>query len=222
MAQLAHGEPERPAAPALADPLTGRVAGAVLILVAILTVVAMAHHPTGHHARDAGSLLTLSGFVHATMIGLLAANVWGLTIFAARQGSAGWMLAGILGYGIGFIGHLIAALINGFVVPAVAAAVDRAASHDLFVLLWHGNQAAARLGIYATGVAFAAWSVPLLLRRRPADVSVGALGLLAAAGPAVALFLGAMTLNVQGALIAYGAHGAWTGLVGLQMLRRRL
>ena len=132
------------------------------------------------------------------------------------------MLAGILVYGISFIGHLLAAMINGFIVPAVAAGVEHAGSGDLFILLWQSNQAAATLGIYSASMAFFIWSAFLLRRKRPADLAVGSLGLLVALVPAAALFSGVITLNVDGALFAYGVHAGWTGLVGLQMLRRSL
>lgn len=206
----------------IASSQTGRVAGAVLLAAAIMTILAMAHHPSGVESGGAGVLMTLGGIVHATMIALLAANLWGLTIFTVRQGLGGWMLAGILSYGVSFIGNLIAALINGFIVPAVAVSVDHAASGDLFVLLWQSNQAAAKLGIYAASVAFAVWSVFLLRRKKAADLVVGSLGLLAAVAPSVALFSGVITLNVDGAFVAYSVHAAWTGLVGLQMLRQYL
>jgi hypothetical protein len=206
----------------IGNPETGRIAGGVLLFAAILTIVAMAHHPSGHEPTGTQLGMTLGGFIHATMIVLLAANLWGLTIFSIRQRSGGWMLAGILAYGISFIGHLIAAVINGFVVPAVAAEVEHAVSGDLFVLLWQSNQAAAKLGIYAASVAFFIWSMFLLRRRNPADAVVGGFGLLVALGPAAALFSGTITLDVDGALVAYGVHASWTGVVGLQMLRRSL
>ncbi len=98
MAQFSRSDAEHLAPPSIADPVTARVAGGVLIVAAMLTVVAMAHHPAGHQPDGAGPGMTLSGFIHATMIGLLAANLWGLTVFAARQSPGGWMLAGILAY----------------------------------------------------------------------------------------------------------------------------
>lgn len=206
----------------LTSAATGRIAGGILLLSALLTIVAMAHHPTGLDADGAAHGMTLGGFIHAAMIVLLAATLWGLTVFSVRQTLGGWMLAGLVAYGIGFVANVFAGTINGFIVPAVAARVDHAASADLFVLLWESNQVAANLGVYATSAAFLIWSARLLLRKSAQDLVVGGLGLLAALGPGAALFTGAMTLNVAGAMIAYGVHAAWTGLVGLQMLRRSL
>lgn len=203
-------------------PKTGRIAGIVLLVAAILTIVAMAHHPSEIEHGDAGIGMTLGGFIHATMIVLLAANLWGLAIFSIRQALGGWMLAGLLAYGISFVGNLIAALVNGFIVPAVASQVDHAQTGDLFVLLWQSNQAAAQLGIYAASAAFVFWSVFLLSRKKASDLVVGSLGLLAALVPGVALHTSLITLNVDGAFLAYGVQAAWTGLVGLLMFRDRL
>lgn len=206
----------------LAGATTGRIAGGVLLLAGLLTIVAMAHHPTGHDAGGAAGGMTLGGFIHAAMIMLLAATLWGFVVFAARQAFGGWMLAGLVAYCTGFVANLFAGTINGFIVPAVADRVDHAASGDLFVLLWQSNQAAASLGVYATSAAFLAWSARLLMRKSAEDLVVGGLGLLAALGPGAALFTGVITLDVAGAMIAYGVHAAWTGLVGLQMLRALL
>jgi hypothetical protein len=203
-------------------PSTGRIAGIVLLVAAILTIVAMAHHPSEIESGGTGMGMTLGGLVHATMIVLLGANLWGLAIFTLRQTPTGWGLAGILAYGLSFVGNVIAAVINGFIVPAIAAQVDRAQSGDLFVLLWQSNQAAAQLGIYAASAAIFFWSLGLLKRRNTADFIVGSLGMLAASVPSMALYTGMIRLNVDGAFMAYGVQAAWTGLVGLQMLLRRV
>ena len=199
---------------------TERIAGIVLIAAAILTIVAMGHHPTGIESPDRGTGMTLGGLVHATMIVLLGANLWALTVFSLRLREPGWALAGILAYGISFVGNGMAALINGFIVPAVAGRVDRAVSGDLFVMLWQGNQAAAHLGVYAAGGAILLWSIGLLRRGQPINLIVGALGLLAASIPCLALYTGAITLNVSGAFMAYGVQAAWTGLLGLRIILR--
>lgn len=200
----------------------GRFAGGVLLLAALLTIIAMAHHPTGHDAGTSGGGMTLGGFIHATMIILLAANLWGLIVFSARQGLGAWMIAGVVAYATSFVGHLLAAVINGFIVPAVAAGVDHAKSGDLFVLLWESNQAFATLGVYMASAAFLIWSVWLLRGKETGNRIVGGLGLLVGIAPAGALLAGAISMNVHGALLVYGAHAIWIGAVGVQLLRRAL
>jgi len=208
--------------PIAVTPKTGRIAGIVLLVAAVLIIMAMAHHPSGLEHGDTRIGMTLGGFIHAAMIILLGANLWGLTVFSIRQTLGGWMLAGIVAYGISFVGNLIAGLVNGFIVPAVAAQVDHAESGDLFILLWQSNQAAAQLGVYAASAAFFFWSISLLSRKKAEDLVMGGLGLLAAIVPSTALYTGMIALNVDGAFLAYGAQAAWTGLVGLQMLRQKL
>ena len=201
---------------------TERIAGIVLLVAAVLIIVAMAHHPSGLEPGHTGIGMTLGGFIHAARIVLLGANLWGLTIFSIRQTLGGWMLAGIVAYGISFTGNLIAALINGFIVPAVATQVDHAESGDLFILLWQSNQAAAQLGIYAASGAFVFWSISLLSRKKAEDFVIGSLGLIAAFVPSAALYTAVIALDVDGAFLAYGVQAAWTGLVGLEMLRQKL
>ncbi|MFT4605035.1 MAG: hypothetical protein ACI9W4_001774 [Rhodothermales bacterium] len=214
-----HATPESDGIP---GPNTGRAAGAALLTAAILTVVAMGHHPSGPESPAEGLGMTLGAFIHGTMIVILCANLWGLTVFSLRQGRDPWILAGLLTYGIGFLGHLVAAMINGFVVPAVAAQVDPTLSRDVFQMLWQANQASAALGIYAASAAFLFWSVFLLRSKTSSRRLLGGLGLLVALGPATALYAGAIALDVDGAFIAYGAHAVWTGLLGILLLRRSL
>lgn len=199
---------------------TVRTAGIVLLASAILTLVAMGHHPTEIEISDQGIAMTLGGLVHATMIVLLGANLWGLAVFSLSLAQPGWALAGILAYGIGFVGNGLAALINGFIVPAVAGRVDRAVSGDLFVLLWESNQAAAYLGVYAVSGAILFWSFGLLRQGQSFNVVIGLFGVLAALITSVALYTGAISLDVSGAFMAYGIQAAWTGLLGLRMILR--
>lgn len=201
---------------------TGRIAGIVLLVAAVLVIMAMAHHPSGLEPGDTRIGMTLGGFIHAAMIVLLGANLWGLTIFSIRQSLGGWVLAGIVAYGISFVGNLIAGLVNGFVVPAVAMQVDHAESGDLFILLWQINQAAAQLGVYAASGAFVFWSISLLRQKKAEDLVIGGLGLIAAFVPSAALYTEVIALNVDGAFLVYGVQAAWTGLVGLEMLRQKL
>lgn len=208
--------------PIIASPETGRVAGWLLLIAAVLSILAMAHHPSGIDHGSVGGSMALGGLVHATMIVLLAVNLWGLTIFSIRQGIDGWILAGILSYGLSLLGNVIAALINGFIVPSVATVLDHAESGNLFVLLWESNQAAARLAVYSASVAFVVWSVFLIRRKTLEDLVLGCVGLIAGVAPGAALYTGTITLDVDGAFVAYGAQAVWTGLIGLQMTRRRL
>jgi len=191
-----------------------RIAGAALIAVAASGVLAMAHHPTSAHAGAIGAI------VHSVMILVVAITAFGFAHFALRRGlDRPAMLAGLVAYALALFGHVGAATINGFVVPAVAANGHGAVSHDIFLFAWEANQALARLGVYANAAAFLFWSLDFLRRPGLESRLIGALGLAAGAVPAVLLAAGLIRMNVPGALTAYTAFSAWAALVGLHLWR---
>ena len=199
-----------------------RIAGAALIATAASSVLVMAHHPTSAHAGSLGAI------VHGAMIVLLAATAFGFAHFAIRRGlDRPAILAGLVAYALCAFGHVGAATIGGFVVPAVAARGHDAASqgvigHDIFLLAWESNQALARLGVYANAAAFLLWSLDFLRRPGLEARLIGILGLAAGAVPAILLATGTIRMNVPGALTAYTVFAAWAALVGLHLLRGRL
>lgn len=191
-----------------------RLAGAALMSAAAASAFTMAHHPSGAHGG------ALSQIVHGAMIGLLALQTFGFGHFAVRRGlSRPAILAGLVAFAISLFGHVGAATINGFVVPAIAARGSGAVSHDIFLFAWESNQALARLGVFATGAAFALWSLDFLRREGLFPRAIGLLGLAAGIMPAALLAAGAIRMNVSGAFLAYAIHGAWAALVGLWLIR---
>lgn len=192
-----------------------RIGGTALLVAAAGTVAAMAHHPSG---PGAGSLAVI---VHAAMIGFIALIAFGFAAFAAARGAARpTILAGAICYAIALFGHVGAATVNGFVVPALAAR-DAAIGHDILLFAWEANQALARIGVIATGLAFILWSIDFLRRRGIETRLIGAVGLLAGAVPAALLLTGLVAMNVAGASLIYALQAAWTALVGLHLVRGR-
>jgi hypothetical protein len=190
-----------------------RFAGAAQIAAAAASVLAMAHHPSSAHGGPLG------GIVHGAMIVLLALQVYGFVHFARRRGLARpAILAGLVAYGISLFGHVAAATINGFVVPAIAARGSGAVSHDIFLFAWEANQAFAALGVYATGSAFILWSIDLLRRDAGWSRLIALAGIVAGVVPAALLASGAIRLNVGGAFIVYAIHAAWAALVGVMLI----
>ena len=193
-----------------------RAAGAALMAGALGTVLAMAHHPSGAHSGALGPL------VHGAMIALLTMTAWGFLRFELGRGASRPLpLAGLLVYGVSLFGHIGAATINGFVVPALAARGHGAVSHDVFLLAWEANQALARLGVYMTGLAFTFWSVDLVIRERGAWRLAGLLGLAAGLVPAGLLAAGVIRMDLAGAFLVYGVHAAWAALIGLLLVSGR-
>lgn len=194
-----------------------RIAGGALILGALLSMLAMAHHPT--HVDPGG----LVGIVHGAMIVLMTVTAFGFAHFAQRRGlGRPAILAGLIAYLVSLVAHIGAGTINGFIVPALAARGADLAGRDVFLLAWESNQALARLGVFATAAAFTFWSIDFLRRSGLEPKAIGGLGLLAGLVPAILLATGATDMHVAGAFVAYAAFAAWAVLVGLHMIRRRL
>src|SRR3954468_3744120 len=191
-----------------------RIAGGALILGAMLSVLAMAHHP--EHVDPNG----LVGLVHGAMIVLLTVTAFGFAHFALRRGLARpAILAGLVCYAISVVAHIGAGTINGFVVPALALRGAALAGRDVFLLAWEANQALAKLGVLMTGAAFAFWSLDFLRRSGLEPKAIGALGLAAGLAPAVLLATAALDMHVAGAFLAYAAFAAWGVIVGVHLLR---
>ncbi len=194
-----------------------RIAGAAMVIAALGTVAAMAHHPSGAHSGG------IAGIVHGTMIVLLAAMTYGFSHLALRRGiRRSLVLAGLVAYAISLLGHAAAATINGFAVPALAARGSAAVGHDIFLLAWELNQALAKVGLFATAVAFILWSADFIRRGNRLTRLTGAAGMVAGALPAVLVASGSIEMNVAGALTAYSLNAVWTALVGWLLWSGRL
>ncbi len=195
-------------------------AGALLAITALLVVFTMGHHPHGHGGGQEG--LSLANIVHAAMIVFLSIEVWALAVFSLAGGHSALRLAGLVAYAISVIGHVLAATINGFIVPSLAGAVDTTASHDLFILLWNANQAFATLGVHASGLAFILWGISLVKSQAGHARIAGLAGIAAGLVPSGLLMSGMISLDVGGAFIVYSAHSAWLVLLGVVMWQKRI
>ncbi len=191
-----------------------RAVGLVLLATAVLTVVAMAHHPSGH-----GGMLGI--VVHGAMLVLLSILFFGFCYYSLRRGLLHpLVLAALVAYLLNYFAHVIAATINGFVVPALAERGE-AIPHALFIFSWESNQAFARLGTAATAVAFVLWGLDLLRRENGFSRLVGAFGIAAGLIPLV-LLLDDATMDVPTALMIYSMHSGFVALLALRMIQRKL
>ncbi len=189
-----------------------RVAGGVLAAASVLSIVVMAHHPTGPGHS------TLNELVHGSMMALVVLIAAGYARHAAQRGLRRFsILAALLAYGAGAVANLLAATINGFAAPA---AFEAGISRDVLRLYWELNQALANAGVYATSFAFLIWGLDLM-RERGLRRLVGVLGLAAGAIPVALLASGALSMNVSGALVIYALHALFGVVVGADMMRAR-
>ncbi len=187
-----------------------RAAGIALIGAAALGMLAMAHHPS---SLRAGMLVQ---FVHGAMILFAGMMAFGFTHFARLRGlGQPAVLAGLVAYAIGNFASIGAAVVSGFAAPALAA---EGAGHDALDILWAINQALAKLGAVAIGVAYVCWSLDLWRRSR----LVALAGLLAGGVPALLLAGGWIGMHLHAAILVYGAQFLWAVLIGWLLLRGSL
>ncbi len=214
-------------------PASARFSGALICIGAVLSVLLMMRHPSiqTHTVAEAIAQMqdkaALNGFVHGGLLVVLTAIFVGYLGFADLLG---WqklgVRAGAVFYGCG-VGCMIgAALINGFIVPALAS--DYAGQPDavletlkpIFVLCHSTNQALAQAGTLAMSIGILAWSIELSSRGMAARV-IGVLGCLCAALPIVGLLSSHLRLNVHGMGLVILAQAIWSFCVGIWMIRQR-
>jgi hypothetical protein len=189
-----------------------RAAGIALIGAAGLSMLTMAHHPT---SLAAGALI---GIVHGVMILVIGIMTFGFAHFAGRQGlDRPAVLAGLVAYAIGALANVGAGTLNGFVAPAIATH-QPPLGHDLFDLVWAMNQALAKLGVVALGLAYLLWALSLWRQQKVAAL----LGLVAGGIPALLLIGGWIDMHLHAAILVYAAQALWAALIGWLLLRGSL
>ena len=209
-----------------------RSSGALICIGAVLSVLLMMRHPSiqTHTVAEAIEQMqakaALNSFVHGGLLIVLAAIFVGYLGFADRLG---WqklgVRAGAVFYACG-VGCMIgAALINGFIVTALAS--DYTGQPDavlealkpIFVLCHSANLALAQAGTIAISIGILAWSIELLGRGKAARI-IGVLGCLCGALPIAGLLSSHLRLNVHGMGLVIMAQAVWNLCVGVWLMRQ--
>lgn len=187
-----------------------KFAGGVLASASALVVLTMAHHPTS--LKDVG----LVNLVHGVMMALVLLSLAGFARFAQRLGFDRFpVLCGFVAYGAGAFGNLLAATVNGFAAPALAA---DGASREILALAWDLNQALAYESVFALSAAYVLWGAVLFMQRARAT---GLAGIAAGLAPAALLAAGALDMHVSGAFAVYTVQAAFGVIAGVYLIRGR-
>ena len=208
-----------------------RSSGWALVLGTVLSVFAMAHHPSAGASGAAARLAemareaTLSGIVHGALIALMLVVFFGLVGLAGVLGfGLGRVRAGLIAYSAGVVCMIGAALLSGFIVPALAGSYAGSpetaeALVPIFSLCFRANQALAEVGVVAQSAGIFFWSW-VLLGRSGWVRGVGWLGLGAGAVPILGLLSGRLHLDVHGMLAVVVLQALWTIAVGVWLIQR--
>lgn len=192
---------------------TDRSAGTALAAVSVLSVLAMAHHPSGPSAQSG-----LYQLVHGAMIITVLVNLSGFTRLAMRMGVDRFdVLCGLIAYAAAAFANVLAATINGFAAPA---ALQHGASQDVLRFGWELNQALAIGGVNGIGAAFLLWGAGLL-RQSGFERWLGLGALIVGVATVMPVATGIIRMNVSGAFIVYGLQAAFGAMSGVALMRPR-
>jgi hypothetical protein len=200
---------------------TARITGVVLAVATLAEILVMAHHPSvrtsdpAAAAQQIAALAPLAQIVHGVLIALMLLIAYGLSEFVLRREPARPLIrAGTIAYATGVLVMTGAALVSGFILPALAISLPRATqadlqlTKDLFILCRVLNQTCAHTGAVAMSVGIGLWSIGLL-RGRGALKLTGVLGCVIGAAVSVALLTGTLALDVHGMLVVILAQALW-------------
>jgi hypothetical protein len=203
------------------------VNGVLLVATAVVSVLALMWHPTRltGAGTDFEKQARLAIWVHAILIALSIAGFYALLGFARRLSAAPDLAtAGVVAYGVGVIGVMIAAALSGFVSTSLArsyVAADGTMQPMLHELLHYNgmvNQAFAKMHYVAASAALILWSVAIL-KSRSFSPALGAVGLLAGLANLVILAAGPVVLGVHAVLLLSGVQMGWMVWVGIELIR---
>jgi len=209
----------------------GRLAGVAIAASALLALAAIAHHPTLGAVRARADVLpqlvalsTVDEVVHGTIIVLIGVLLFGFTVFSQRRGlQHGTVLAGLIAFALGSVTMVGAALIDGFLIPALAARYVNGSSQSVEIALHILTTAGAAIQVLAvfaiavTAVAVVSWSTGLVASRGVLRVA-GLIGLASAVlSVAVTLTAGSLNPHSLGAIVAL--QSIWYVTIGILLTR---
>jgi hypothetical protein len=212
---------------------TSVVAGCILLVAAIGSIVFITHHPTIGAAGfdsvvdEVVDEAAIGRFVHGVMI-LFALSFWyAMSVLSDCLGSRRPnILAAQLIFTVATFAMTGAALVSGFVAPGLAEHYAASGlSDDLFcfqlLLLWESNQALADLGAVCYAMAMVGWSLTLLGQAGVTRLA-GVAGCLAGPVLGAGILTGYLHLDVHGMGILLTVLTIWFCAVAVQLIRGEL
>ena len=204
-----------------------RSGGAALVVGALLGIVTMSLHPTGHDlaASDgAASIETLAIAVHALVIASLPITFLGAMALTRRIDSpARLATSALVIHGFGAVSVMIAAAVSGFLGPHLVhqAAADPTNETARLFLDYNArvNQVFARMFVAASSIAIFLWSASIV-RTRVLAAGLGVYGIVIATVTIAALASGHLRLDVHGMGAVVLAQAVWLVIAGVSLFRR--
>src|SRR5438105_4984001 len=200
--------------------------GIALIAASLAGILTMSLHPTGWDLSAPDKLAPMALLlvaVHALAVASMPVLFLGALALSRRLASPDRLaLAALVVYGFALAAVLVAAVVDGFVVPSLAREIMTApppATEEWRIAHYNGllNQSFARVFLVASSTSIVLWSVSIL-RSRTLAPSVAIYGLLV--GPAViAAVVSGLRLDPHGAGSLILAQSLWFIVVGTLLWR---
>jgi hypothetical protein len=205
-----------------------KASGMLLIASALMLVLVMTTHPTGHQmvsgTADAHRLIYKNMVVHGVAIASAPLLFLGLLGLSRRLGFTDLTIAALVFHGFAGTAVLSAALTSGFVASGVIHefVAAEAAQRDLYSRLLEYthffNQAYAGVYVAASSVAILLWSAAMIRGGRMSRAA-GWAGVVVSSLILVFHLAGHLNLDVHGFGVITVAQGAWLIWVGILMLK---
>ncbi|MEA2785870.1 MAG: hypothetical protein QOF71_1974 [Candidatus Eremiobacteraeota bacterium] len=153
----------------------GRPAGIAIAICAMVAIVAISHHPTVSTRAPAEALTQMvqlapmDRIVHGTLIAIMGVLLFSFAVYSLRRGlHRATSVGAFIAYATGIAAVIGAALIDGFLTPAIAeryAGASADAVKSAIPLLVYGAltiQVLSKFGFVAMSIGVAFWSADLI------------------------------------------------------------
>lgn len=206
-----------------------RLGGTAMIVGALMGIVTMAFHPTGHDvAGDPHFQGALNVAVHSLAIASLPVVFYGALVLTRRLSASSdvaWLALAF--QGAACVAAIMAATASGFLTPqfieraTTSTGAEQVAARAVLDYCIGMNQAFAKIFVAGSSIAIGLWSLEIARAgavRRP----VGIYGCIVTVLTLVMLFSGHLRLDVHGFGAVVLGQAVWLIWIGIELRRARV
>jgi len=206
-----------------------RLGGIALIVGMVANILTMALHPTGHDILSAGSSFQFQVFLAQGVHGLALSSLpilflGALALSRYLDSPSRLSSVALVFYAFSLVAGIMAAVVSGFVGPALAKHLVDAADPNkkiweiLFAYNFVINQALARIVATGSSLAIILWSVAIC-QTRLLSREIGLYGIVAGTLIVVLAGPGFLRLDVHGFGLVVLLQAVWFIIAGVQLRR---
>lgn len=208
-----------------------QVAGIIIAVSSLMSVVLMAHHPTAAAHEVSAQVVEiagesrLNGVVHGSLVVFLILNLFAFTLYSIGRGLHKLaVLMALCAYVISTFLMIFAALVNGVIYPGF---LQEAMHHDpslleytplLRIFSWNINQTLANTSVASSSCAMILWSLNLIRSSLPQKL-VGLIGILIGLVAVILVLGGWQKLDLTGMTSVIFMQVVWYLGVAYLLLR---